>query len=135
MKTAYIIEDEEILRTLLSTFFEMALPDIELLGTTGHGGQGVEDCRKLKPDFVVVDLQLPDLGGLEILRILKDECPEIKVLIYSGNDSPQIVEQAKEANADGFICKVSGMDEFERAINVLRAGEKFFEISEPDAPR
>jgi DNA-binding NarL/FixJ family response regulator len=126
MKTAYIIEDEEILRTLLSTFFEMTLPDIELLGTTGMGKDGIEACRKLKPDFVVVDLQLPDLSGMEILRSLKGHIPETKVIIYSGNNAPAIIKQAVEGGADGFICKASGMEEFERAIKVLRSGKKYF---------
>ena len=56
MKTVYIIEDEEILRDLLSTFIATTYPELELLGMTGDGGEGIEKCIELAPDLVIVDI-------------------------------------------------------------------------------
>ena len=126
MKTAYIIEDEEILRNLLSTFFAATFPDIELLGMTGDGGEGIEQCLELAPDLVIVDLQLPEVNGLEILHLLKEKYPKIKILIFTGKTSPQTVRIAVNGNADGFINKISGLEELEQAIRAAARDEQFF---------
>ncbi|MFT5827053.1 MAG: DNA-binding NarL/FixJ family response regulator, partial [Yoonia sp.] len=99
MKTVYIIEDEEILRTLLSTFFATTFPELEVLGMSGNGGEGIEQCLELAPDLVIVDVQLPEVNGLEILHLLKRQFPTIKILIFSGKTSPQTVKIAVRGNA------------------------------------
>ncbi len=126
MKTVYIIEDEEILRNLLSTFFASSFPDLELLGMTGDGGEGVEKCLELAPDLVIVDIQLPEVNGLEILHLLKRKFPKIKILIFTGKTSHQTVKIAVHGNADGFINKISGLDELEKAIKAVAKDEQFF---------
>lgn len=126
MKTAYIIEDEEILRDLLSTFFACTFPDIELLGITGDGSEVMEACLERTPDLVILDVQLPEVSGLEILQILKRKHSNIKILIFSGNTSVETVRIAIQGKADGFINKISGLEELEKAIRALRRGEQFF---------
>lgn len=126
MKTAYIIEDEIILRNLLSTFFATTFPDIELLGMTGDGGVGIEECLEMAPDLVIVDIQLPEVNGLEILHLLKRKYPNIKILIFTGKTSPQTVKIAVNGKADGFINKISGLEELEKAIHAVAKGEQFF---------
>ena len=126
MKTAYIIEDEEILRSLLSTFFATTFPDIELLGMTGDGGEGIEKCLELAPDLVIVDIQLPEVNGLEILHLLKRKIPKVKILIFTGKTNPQTVKIAVHGNADGFINKISSLNELEKAIRAVQRDEQFF---------
>jgi DNA-binding NarL/FixJ family response regulator len=126
MKTVYIIEDEEILRTLLSTFFATTFPELEVLGMSGNGGEGIEQCLELAPDLVIVDVQLPEVNGLEILHLLKRQFPTIKILIFSGKTSPQTVKIAVRGNADGFINKISGLEELTKAIHAVQQGEQFF---------
>jgi len=126
MKTVYIIEDEENLRTLLSTFFATTFPDLEVLGMTSNGGEGIEQCLKLEPDLVIIDVQLPEVNGLEILHLLKRNFPKIKVLIFSGQTSPQTIKIAVRGNADGFINKISGLEELTKAIHAVQKDEQFF---------
>lgn len=126
MKSVYIIEDEEILRTLLSTFFTNSFPDLEVLGMTGDGGEGVEKCLELAPDLVIVDIQLPEVNGLEILHLLKRKFPKIKILIFTGKTSPTTVKIAVKGNADGFINKISGLEELEQAIKAVQNDEQYF---------
>ena len=126
MKTVYIIEDEEILRNLLTTFFATTFPELEVLGMTGNGGEGIEQCLKLAPDLVIVDIQLPEVNGLEILNLLKRKFPEIKILIFTGLASPQTVKIAVRGNADGFINKISGLAELTNAIHAVQNDEQFF---------
>jgi DNA-binding NarL/FixJ family response regulator len=126
MKTVYIIEDEEILRNLLTTFFATTFPELEVLGMTGNGGEGIEQCLKLAPDLVIVDIQLPEVNGLEILNLLKRKFPKIKILIFTGLASPQTVKIAVRGNADGFINKISGLAELTNAIHAVQNDEQFF---------
>ena len=126
MKTVYIIEDEEILRELLSTFFATTFPDLEVLGMSGNGGEGIEKCLELAPDLVIVDIQLPEVNGLEILHLLKRKFPKIKILVFSGKTSPQTVKIAVRGNADGFINKISGIEELTKAIHAVQTGAEFF---------
>ncbi|MGB0417109.1 MAG: response regulator [Coraliomargarita sp.] len=65
MKSVYIIEDEEILRNRLPTFFEKSFPDFEVLGMTSDGGEGIGQCLQLAPDLVIADIQLPEANGLD----------------------------------------------------------------------
>lgn len=126
MKSVYIIEDEEILRNLLSIFFEKSFPDCEVLGMTGDGGEGIEQCLQLAPDLVIVDIQLPEVNGLEILHLLKRKFPDIKILVFTGKTSPHTIKIAVKGKADGFINKISGLEELEKAIHAVARGEEFF---------
>jgi len=126
MKTVYIIEDEEILRNLLTTFFATTFPELDVVGMTGNGGEGIEQCLKLAPDLVIVDIQLPEVNGLEILNLLKRKFPKIKILIFTGLASPQTVKIAVRGNADGFINKISGLAELTNAIHAVQNDEQFF---------
>jgi len=126
MKTVYIIEDEEIMRNLLSTFFDATFPELEIVGMSGDGGEGIEQCLELAPDLVIVDIQLPEVNGLEILHLLKRRFPAIKILVFTGKTSPTTVKIAVRGNADGFINKISGLEELEKAIRAVAKGEQFF---------
>lgn len=126
MKTVYIIEDEEILRNLLTTFFSTVFPDIKVLGTSGDGGEAMEQCLELEPDLVIVDIQLPEVNGLEILHLLKRKFPNIKILIFTGKTSPQTVKIAVHGHADGFVNKISGLEELEKAIRACQKDEQYF---------
>jgi DNA-binding NarL/FixJ family response regulator len=126
MKTVYIIEDEEMLRNLLSTFFSSTFPELELIGMTGDGGEGVEKCLELSPDLVIVDIQLPEVNGLEILHLLKRKFPKTKILIFTGKTSHQTIKIAVKGKADGFVNKISGLEELEKAVRAVARGEQFF---------
>ncbi|MGJ8651832.1 MAG: response regulator [Opitutaceae bacterium] len=126
MKTLYIIEDEEILRSLLSTFFSTMYPELEVLGMTGDSSEGVEQCLELAPDLVICDIQLPNISGLEILFLLKRKFPKIKILVFTGKTTHQSVKIAVQGNADGYINKISGIEELQNAIEALRKGEQYF---------
>lgn len=126
MKTVYIIEDDELLRELLTTFLAGTFPDLELLGASGDGLEAMEACQKLAPDLVIVDIQLPEINGLEILHLLKGRFPEIKVLIFTGIISPQSLQIAAHGKADGFVNKSAGMDELAKAVESLRKGGHYF---------
>ena len=126
MNTVYIIEDEEIMRNLLTTFFSTTFPEFRIVGTSGDGAEAMQQCIELAPELVIVDIQLPEVNGLEILHLLKRKFPNIKILIFTGKTSPQTIRIAVHGQADGFINKVSGLAELEKAIHAVQRGETYF---------
>jgi DNA-binding NarL/FixJ family response regulator len=86
MNKIYVIEDQNILRELVCRLVE-GMPGYELMGDSGDGLEGLNACKRLKPDLVIVDIMVPSLNGLEIVRQLRKELPHVKLLIFSAYSS------------------------------------------------
>ncbi len=81
---------------------------------------------ELIPDLIILDIRLPELGGLEILYLIKEKFPQIKILIYLGLADQQSIDYAKCAKADGYIVKNHGLEEIAKAIKAIEAGGTYF---------
>lgn len=125
MKTVYVVEDQTILRDLICRLLE-SKSTIRIIGSTGDGQEAVTFCEQNKPDVVVLDIMLPGLNGVDILRRLKSRKPETRFLIFSAHPSRNLVRQTLEAGVDGFIEKNAGLEELEEAINKVTQGETYF---------
>ncbi len=128
MLKALIIEDETMLSDLLSEFFTHSVT-CKLLGTYSDGQEGWEQIQSQKPDFVLLDIRLPSLNGLEILRRTKEALPKIKVLLFSGSFLNNHIKQALELEADGMIEKAAGLNEMQKAIETIASGKLYFSPS------
>lgn len=120
MHSVYIIEDETLLRELLETFFEATFPDIQLLGSSEDGADGLQQCLEQKPDLALLDINLPTLNGLEVLQTLKEKQPETKVILFTGKTSRSLIKKAIQHDADGYISKHTGVSEIEKALQKLK---------------
>ena len=125
MKTVYVVEDQTILRDLICRLID-GIPDIEIAGSTGDGQEAAKYCENNKPDVVILDIMLPALNGVEILRRLKNRKPETRFLIFSAHPSRSLVRQVLEAGVDGFIEKNAGLEELEEAIKKVTEGQTYF---------
>lgn len=125
-KKIYIIEDEEVVRFSLIEIIDKVLDGFEVAGFNGSGQMGLKGCLDLKPDIAIVDVMLPDLNGLEILKIIKKKNPEIKVIIHSGYLLLNIAKLAYEEKVDGILEKPSSLEEFKTAIKTVISGETYF---------
>ncbi len=122
MKNIYIIEDDEVVRNLLVRYLDEIIPEYELVGTSVDGETAREDCVKLNPDLVILDLYLPGINGLEILHFIKSNLPKTKVIIFSGIAEKKIYDIAVQGKADGYVIKSSGFEEFYHAVNTYMRG-------------
>ena len=125
MNTAIIIEDQRILRELICKVLEN-FPFLEVIATTGDGAEGYNLCLQHNPDFIVLDIMLPSLNGVEILRRLKAEKPHNNILVFSGVQSPDLVKQIMETGINGYVEKDAGLEELEKAIRLVANGETYF---------
>lgn len=125
MQKVYIIEDEVLLRDLIIDLLKTHR-DLEIVGSSGDGRQGYEDCIKLKPHMVILDVRLPSLNGIEVAQRLKNDFPWVKILVFSGMFNLGIIKRVFMTKVNGIIEKAAGLTEMEKAINAVAAGQSYY---------
>ncbi|GLY22972.1 response regulator transcription factor [Micromonospora sp. NBRC 101691] len=97
-----------------------------VVATTGEGRQAVRIAPAARPDVVVLDLHLPDAGGVEVIRGLRAALPEVRVLMLSASGEEQDVLEAVKAGATGYLLKSAAAAEFLDAVGRTARGEAVF---------
>ena len=87
--------------------------------------EGLQTYRQSKPDVSIIDINLPDLSGYELLRKIRKEDPDAKVIIFSVNDDPAFVVRAVELGAKGFVCKGDDPQSLVEAVHEVAGGTTF----------
>ncbi len=102
-----------------------ALPDVDVVGQCGNGREAVEQAVRLRPDVVVMDLHMPELGGVEATRRLSRECPGVAVLVLTMLEGDASVTAALRAGARGYLLKGADRAEIARALDAVASGGAF----------
>lgn len=119
-----LADDHAVLRDSLAAFLAL-YPDIAVVGTAGDGLETLAQMAALCPDVVLLDLAMPGLGGLEVLRRVGKEQPHCKVVVLTQHDAPQYILPALEAGARGYLLKKAGGSEVVQALRAVARGESF----------
>lgn len=98
----------------------------EVVATVGEGAQAVRVANATRPDVVVLDLQLPDLSGVEVIRGLAETAPAARVLVLSASGERQDVLDTVKAGATGYLVKSAAREEFLAAVARTAAGDAVF---------
>jgi DNA-binding NarL/FixJ family response regulator len=101
-------------------------PSISVVGEAANGKEAIRRCKELRPDIVLMDLNMPEMGGLEATPLLRKSCPEAKVIALTVHDSKEYVFQILRAGANGYVLKDTSPEELVRAIESVARGEAFF---------
>lgn len=101
-------------------------PGWEICGETGDGQEVVEKARILTPDIVLLDIGLPEAGGLAATRRVVENLPSQHVLILTESDAQPVLRQAFEAGARGFVLKANAANDVVAAVDALQQGRTFF---------
>ena len=102
------------------------IPGITVVGEARTGLEAIEQCKELKPDVVVMDLSMPELGGLEATAEILKANPQIKILILSMYSNEAYVRKAFELGAKGYILKNAIEVDLTRAVMALAEGQAYF---------
>jgi AmiR/NasT family two-component response regulator len=94
--------------------------DYELVGKTSDGVEAVEMACTVKPDVVLMDIQMPELDGLEATRQIQSRCP-MPVVVLTAHESQELVEKASEVGVSAYLIKPPKQTEIERAITIALA--------------
>jgi len=119
-----VVDDHPMWRDSVAR--DLADAGYEVIAAVGDGAQAVRVGTSLRPDVVVLDLQLPDLSGVEVITALcKDETP-VRILVLSASGEHQDVLDAVKAGATGYLVKSAGRDEFLAAVARTAEGDAVF---------
>ncbi|WP_417260910.1 response regulator transcription factor [Celeribacter sp.] len=110
----------EGIRALLESF-----DDIEVVGTLCNGREAVDQIEELAPDVVLLDLNMPQMGGLTATELLLERRPETRILILSMHDSPEYIGAALSHGAMGYVLKDVPTEDVKEAIDAVMRGEQF----------
>lgn len=99
-----IVDDHGIVRTGLRALLQPE-PDMAIVGEAGSVKEAVKKANELKPNVVLMDVNLPDGSGIEATRIIKESCPETQVLMLTVYDDQETVLKAVQAGAIGYVLK------------------------------
>ncbi|GAB2804311.1 response regulator transcription factor [Streptomyces chlorus] len=117
-----VADDQQMVRqgftVLLNTY-----PDIEVIGQAVDGLDAVTQVADLAPDVVLMDIRMPELGGIEATRRITAATPHIRVLVLTTFDLDEYVYEALRAGASGFLLKDASSDQLAEAVRVVAAGE------------
>jgi DNA-binding NarL/FixJ family response regulator len=110
---------------LMLEALRLALEDadgIELVGETHEGVKVVPLTGQLRPDVVLLDFQMPDMDGLAVLDRLRERHPEVKVVMLSGSEDPQLIQESLRRGASAFVVKGIDPADLPAAIRQAAAG-------------
>jgi len=123
-----IADDHPIVRKGLKDIIE-EIPDMAVGGEASNGQEALEKVRKGDFDIVVLDISMPGGNGLDILKQLKDEKPELSVLVLSMYPEEQYAVRVLRAGASGYLTKESAPEELIAAIRKASTGGKYISSS------
>jgi DNA-binding NarL/FixJ family response regulator len=128
-----MIEDHAIVRAGIRALLAEE-PDLGVVGEFSDGPSALRELPALAPDVLLVDLTLPLMDGVEVLRRARSVSPRTRCLVLSMHASPEFVRPALQAGAAGFVVKGAGLDELVSALRAVAAGGTFLDESlEPSA--
>jgi len=118
-----LAEDQAMVRGALASLLGLE-DDLEVVGEAGRGDEVLATARRSSPDVALLDIGLPGLDGLEVAALLRDELPDVRVVMLTTFNRPGYLRRAMEAGAAGFLLKDAPAAELASAIRAAAAGQR-----------
>lgn len=116
-----VADDHSLFRDGIVSLLEAA--GFEVVGQVGDGRQALTETRRLKPDVVLLDISMPEMNGLEALRHLREESPDVHVVMLTVSDDDADLLEAIQAGASGYLLKSLSAEAFIELLQGLERGE------------
>ena len=119
-----LVDDHDIVRTGIKMVVEK-MADIKIVGEATNGQQAIDMALDLKPDVVLMDVNMPRISGLEATRKITQSDPYIRIIILTIHAQNPYPNQLLDAGATGYLTKGCAADELEKAIREVYAGKRY----------
>ena len=119
-----IVDDHPMVAEGVEAILE-TYDDLSVVGTLCNGQEAIDRVEELAPDVILLDLNMPQVGGLSATEIILERRPETRIVILSMHDSAEYVTSALSHGAMGYILKDVPTEEIKRAIDAVMAGERY----------
>jgi len=120
-----IADDHEMIRNGLSSLLR-GESNILVVDMVRNGKEALNICASRQVDVVLMDIMMPEMNGVEATRAIKQEHPDVRVLIVTINDEPRFIKEVLQAGASGYILKHSSKDEIIKAIVAVAEKKQHF---------
>lgn len=129
--TILLADDHDVVRRGMKMLLEDE-EGIKVVGEASDGLDAIEKVKFLMPNVVILDLTMPKMTGIEAAKIISEEYPDVKILIFSMHHNKEYIISSVENGANGYLLKDTSKEELLKAIKAVSEGRKYFppEISE-----
>ena len=121
-----LVDDHAVLREAVTAMLASEA-DLSIVGQASNGREGLALIEKTKPDVVILDIKMPEAGGLEILAEALRTCPATRVIVFTMYENPAYVNAAIRAGAHGYVLKSVQREELLDSIRAVHAGRHFLQ--------
>ena len=127
-----LVDDHPVVRQGLKTLLE-GRSGWEVIGEASDGAEAVEKAKDLNPDVMVLDVTMPKMNGLEACRVLRKQAPQLEILFVTQHDSPQMMREALEAGARGYVVKSNAARDLLAAVEAVSQHRVFTALNGRDS--
>jgi DNA-binding NarL/FixJ family response regulator len=117
------VDDHPSVRDGLSAIIDLQ-PDMTLVGEAATGQEALQQFRSLRPDITLLDLRLPDISGFDVIRKVRAEAPNARIIVLSSFEGDADIRRALDAGAQGYVVKGMVREELLDVIRSVHAGKK-----------
>jgi DNA-binding NarL/FixJ family response regulator len=121
-----LADDHAILRDGIRTALELE-ESFEIVGEATDGSEAIEGATRLLPDVILMDISMPSVDGIEASKAIKRMNPQIKIILLTMYDNRQFIEEALLAGIEGYILKMTRLDDVIKAIKAVYDGDNYFD--------
>lgn len=121
-----IVDDHEMFCESLALLLTMR-GEVEVLGVANSGSEAIRKAESLRPNIILIDIEMKGLDGLETLKVIKGKFPEIEFIILTMHSDEEYVLEAIKASAKGYVLKEHSSSQVLHAIQYVKEGKVFFD--------
>jgi DNA-binding NarL/FixJ family response regulator len=121
-----VVDDHAFMRDLIARELSRSHEHYEVVATVGNAADAVSICRRLTPDLLVLDINLPDRTGVAAVPDIRRASPDTRILLCTAFPKEQWLAEATNCGADGFVEKTNTWDDFLVAVDRVSRGHRYF---------
>ncbi len=121
--TVFLVEDQTLMRESMHAYLDVE-EDLDVVGVAADAETALDALDNLNADLILIDVALPGMSGIDLLRKLRERTPTLRCLMLSGHVEQSYIEAAKEAGAQGYVMK-GKPDEYLDAIRAILGGDTY----------
>lgn len=124
MINVLLVDDHELVRTGIRRIID-EVRGMKVVGEVASGEEAFQFCRNEEPDVVLMDMNMPGIGGLEATKKIVRYCPDVKIIILTVHTEDPFPSKVMQMGAQGFVTKQTGPDDLIQAIRAVNVGQRY----------